>query len=182
MGDGNTLTLPAPGDFKVTATFPKAAASSTPAPITLNASVSVPGPGGIPAYGAGDKPKNGLFGKVGHHVQSPALIYVTFESDKGATISGLPVIDVIIPLSVLERTAPILRSASRSTIRLTKYKWTKDIAQAINATPTPIPLGGGKATATPDPDADTNSDADADAEWLTDTASAGCPSPTPTGV
>src|SRR5579872_1317528 len=45
-GDGSAQTIPAPGDFKVTATFPKAAASSTAAPITLNASVSVPGPGG----------------------------------------------------------------------------------------------------------------------------------------
>src|ERR1700741_4456743 len=54
-GDGSAHTLSGPGDFKVTAKFPKATASSTAAPITLNASVSVPGPGGIPAYGVADK-------------------------------------------------------------------------------------------------------------------------------
>jgi hypothetical protein len=151
LGDGNAQTLPAPGDFKVTATFPKATASSTPAPITLNASVSVPGPGGIPAYGAADKPKNGLFGKVGHREQSPALLYVTFESDKGATFATLPVIDVVIPLSVLEAygTDPTIGMAIYDPAN--ENKWTKDIAQAVNATPTPTPSGGVKVTPSPTP-------------------------------
>jgi hypothetical protein len=147
LGDGNAMTLQAPGDFKVTATFPKAAPSSTATPVTLNASVSVPGPAGIPAYGAADKPKNGLFGK-GHHEQSPAILYVTFESDKGATFSSLPVIDVVIPLSVLDSygTDPAVGIAIYDPAN--EYKWTRNIAQAINATPTPIPSG---RTATPSP-------------------------------
>jgi hypothetical protein len=150
-GDGSAQTLQAPGDFKVTATFPKTASSSAAAPITLNASVSVPGPGGIPAYGAADKPKNGLFGKVGHHTQSPAVLYVTFESDKGATFTNLPVIDVVIPLSVLEAygTDPTIGIAIYDPAN--ENKWTKDIAQTINATPTPTPSGGVKATPTPTP-------------------------------
>jgi len=149
-GDGNALTLQAPGDFKVTATFPKAAPSSMATPVTLNSSVSVPGPGGIPAYGAADKPKNGLFGK-GHHEQSPAILYVTFESDKGATFSALPVIDLVIPLSVLEAygTDPTIGIAIYDPAN--EYKWTRNIAQAINATPTPTPSGGRTATPSPTP-------------------------------
>jgi hypothetical protein len=150
MGDGNAIALQAPGDFKVTATFPKSASSSPPAPVTLNASVSVPGPGGIPAYGAADKPKNGLFGK-GHHEQLPGVLYVTFESDKGANFSSLPVIDVVIPLSVLEAygTDPTIGLAIYDPAN--EYKWTRNIAQAINATPTPTPSGGRTATPSPTP-------------------------------
>lgn len=152
MSDGSAQSIPAPGDFKVSATFPKAAASSTaaPVPITLNASVSVPGPGGIPAYGAADKPKNGLFSKA-HHGLSPALLYITFESDKGATLSGLPVIDVIIPLAELEAygTDPTIGMAIYDPAN--ENKWTRNIAQAINATPTPIPSGGAKGTSSPSP-------------------------------
>jgi len=150
LSNGEPQTLPAPGDFKVTATFPKAAASSTALPVTLNASVSVPGPGGIPAYGDEGKPKNGLFGKA-HHVQSPALLYVTFESDKGATFASLPVLDVVIPLSVLDAfgTDPTIGMAIYDPAN--EYKWTRNIAQAVNATPTPTPSGGVKATSTPSP-------------------------------
>src|SRR5579883_590913 len=102
--DGSAVTIPAPGDFKVSAAFAPTSTSSaspapSPSPMTLNATVSVPGPAGIPAYGATLK-KRGLFGTKKE--LGPVLLYVWFESDKNMTLGSLPTLDFSIPLPALE--------------------------------------------------------------------------------
>lgn len=153
LGDGRALTLPAPADFQVSAVFPKASPSSTALPVTLNATVSVPGPPGIEAYGSTGKPKNGLFSHIGggKRALSPALLYVWFESDKGATFSSLPTLDFTIPLSALEP------YGTDPTIGLAIYdpssenKWVRNVAQRVSPTPSPSPSGGASATASASP-------------------------------
>jgi len=146
MGDGSVQALPSPADFRVTAIFPKSSAS----PVVLNATVSVPGPPGINAYGGTGKPKNGLFSHIGPGKKaiSPALLYVWFESDKNVTLASLPTLDFTIPLSALEPfgTDPIIGLAVYDPA--SENTWTKDIAQRSNPTPTPTPSGGVTATAT----------------------------------
>jgi hypothetical protein len=144
-GDGKAIELNAPGDFKVTAVFPKSTASPMPSPITLSATVSVPGPPGIPQYGP--KTRRGfLF--VQHHAKSPALIYVWFESDKGVTMSALPTLDFSVPLSALEP------YGTDPTLHLDVYdpanesKWTSGIARRTSVTPAPSPSGSVSAAAT----------------------------------
>jgi len=145
-GDGSMQALQAPGDFKVSAAFPKSSAS----PVVLNVTVSVPGPGGIDAYGSSGKPKNGLFGKSQHGL-SPAVLYVWFESDKGATLSSLPTLDFTIPNSVLDQygTDPIIGLAIYDPAN--EIKWISDIGTRGNPTPTPTPSGGATASPTPTP-------------------------------
>lgn len=142
VGDGQPVNLSAPGDFKVTAVFPKSTASP---PVMLNATVSVPGPGGIPAYGATEK-KGFLFGK--HRELGPVLLYVWFESDTNVTVSALPQLDIAIPLSALTKygTNPTLKLALYDPAK--ENKWTEGIAQRVEVTPSPTPSGGASATAT----------------------------------
>ena len=148
VGDGNPQTLQAPGDFKVTAIFPKSTGS--PSPVTLNVTVSVPGPPGIDAYGSAGKPKNGVFGKS-HKGLSPAVLYVWFESDKDKTLASLPTLDFAIPLSVLDQygTDPIIGLAIYDPAG--EVKWVENVAQRGNPTPTPTPSGGATAAVTPTP-------------------------------
>jgi hypothetical protein len=157
---GSTVTLPAPGDFKVSASWPASAspaasgspaASATPAstasPVILNATVSVPGPPSIPAYGMTRK-KGFLFS---HRELGPVIVYVWFSSDKNVTLASLPTLDFTIPLSVLDPygTDPDLRLAIYDPAN--EGKWTEGIAHRAALTPGPSPSAAETATATPTP-------------------------------
>ena len=153
VGESGVVPLNAPGDFKVTATFPKSTASPAPSPIMLAATVSVPGPPGIPQFGPKTS-KGFLF--VQHHAKSPALLYVWFSSDKGVTLSSLPTLDITVPLSVLEPygTDPRLRLAVYDPAN--ESKWTSGLARRMDVTPAPSPSGSvaaatATASATPTP-------------------------------
>ncbi|MBV8601594.1 MAG: hypothetical protein JO359_08540 [Candidatus Eremiobacteraeota bacterium] len=140
VGDGSVQSLPAPGDFKVTAAFPKTSAS----PVVLKVTVSVNGPGGIAAYGdKGEKKKMFV-----HHHQTPALLYVWFSSDKDVTLPALPALNFTVPLPALEPfgTDPIVDVALYDPAN--ENKWMQKIAERSNVTPSPTPSGGVSATAT----------------------------------
>ena len=171
---GSTLTLPAPGDYKVTAIFPPSSAApastaspassaspsgsaspavsakpeSTASPTMLNATVSIPGPPGIPAFGA-TKKKGFLFGS--HRELGPVLLYVWFSSDKSVTLASLPSLQFTIPLSALEPygTDPDLRLAIYDPAN--ENRWTEGIATRVAVTPSPTPSGTETPTPTPSP-------------------------------
>ena len=149
-GDGSAQTLSAPGDFQVSAAFPQSSAS----PVTLRVTVSVNGPGDIAPYGDIGAAKKKLFGR--HHPQSPAVLYVAFESDKGVTLSALPSMTFTVPLAALDPfgTDPVVDLALYDPAA--ESKWMQRIAEKSAATPAPSPepSGSGRtasATATPTP-------------------------------
>jgi hypothetical protein len=142
VGDGSVQSLPVPGDFRVSAAFPQSSAS----PIMVKVTVSVNGPGGIPAYGdTGSKRR--MFGR--HHTLSPALLYVAFSADKDVTLPGPPTLTFAVPVNALEPfgTDPIVDLALHDPAA--ENKWMQHIADRGAATPTPTPAASGSAKAAP---------------------------------
>jgi len=144
VGDGTMQTLPALGDYRVTAVFPQTSAS----PVILKVTVSAAGPAGIAPYGETSAKKR-MFAH--YHTLSPALLYVTFSSDKDVTVSELPALNFTVPISKLEPfgTDPVLDLALYDPAN--ESKWMQRVAEKEFVTPSPAPSGASKAVVTAPP-------------------------------